>query len=50
MQDIGITQPIEVEGVPRGEAEKVKIRWKVSYKAVGVQRQDQGEVPPLGVA
>ena len=48
-QKDGITQPIEIHGVARGLAEKVKIRWKASYKAAGDLRQEQGEVPPLGV-
>ena len=50
MQRNGITQPIEILGVPKGQTEKVKIRWKASYKSGGETRQEQGEVPPLGIA
>lgn len=50
LQNNGITQPIEIHGVAKGQAERVKIRWKASYKAAGDVRQDQGEVPPLGIA
>ena len=50
MQKDGITQPIEIHGAAKGQAEKVKVRWKASYKAAGEARQEQGEVPPLGIA
>ncbi len=50
LQSDGITQPIEMHGVARAQAEKVKIRWKASYKAAGEARQEQGEAPPLGIA
>ncbi|MCJ1449055.1 MAG: hypothetical protein MMC23_009574 [Stictis urceolatum] len=50
MQENGITQPIEIHGIAPGETERAKIRWKISYKAAGNMQQDQGEVPPLGVA
>ncbi|MCJ1421039.1 hypothetical protein MMC32_007401 [Xylographa parallela] len=49
-QKNGITQPIEVHGVMKGESSNVKIRWKTSYKAAGDLRQEQGEVPPLLIA
>ena len=45
-----ITQPIAIEGVPKGQANSVKMRWKASYKLNGNPRQEQGEVPPLGIA
>ena len=46
----GITQPIEVNGVMKGQANLVKMRWKSSYKVGDEVRQEQGEVPPLGIA
>ena len=46
-QTNGITQPIEIHGVAKGQSANVKIRWKASYKAAGDLRQEQGEVPPL---
>ena len=50
MQVDGIRQPMEIHGVPKGQADKVKIRWKASYKVDGEPRTEQGEVPPLGIA
>ena len=50
MQNNAITQPIEILGVPKGQTDKVKMRWKASYKSGGEPRQDQGEVPALGIA
>ncbi|MCJ1360284.1 MAG: hypothetical protein MMC33_010288 [Icmadophila ericetorum] len=49
-QTNGITQPIEIHGVAKGQSANVKIRWKASYKAAGDLRQEQGEVPPLMIA
>lgn len=49
-QSDGITQPIEIHGAVKGQTDKVKIRWKASYKAGGEARQEQGEVPPLGIS
>ncbi|KAI4181598.1 MAG: hypothetical protein L6R41_006529 [Letrouitia leprolyta] len=48
-QQNGITQPIEVKGVPRGSGNNVKMRWKASYKLGGEMKMEQGEVPPLGI-
>ncbi|KAA6408935.1 MAG: vhs domain-containing [Lasallia pustulata] len=45
----GITQPIEINGVAKGHANAVKMRWKASYKLAGDFRQEQGEVPALGI-
>jgi len=49
-QKNGITQPIEIHGVTKGQSSSVKIRWKASYKIAGDLRQEQGEVPPLMVS
>ncbi|KAL2057712.1 hypothetical protein ABVK25_002096 [Lepraria finkii] len=49
-QKDGITQPISVNGVSKGQAKSVKMRWKASYKVAGDLRQEQGEVPSLGIA
>ncbi|CAF9929083.1 MAG: hypothetical protein ALECFALPRED_004244 [Alectoria fallacina] len=49
-QKDGITQHIVLSGVARGQANSAKIRWKASYKVAGDLRQEQGEVPPLGIA
>lgn len=45
----GITQPIEINGVPRGLGNSVKMRWKASYKAGGEMKMEQGEVGSLGI-
>ena len=49
-QKDGITQPIEIHGVAKGQAANVKIRWKASYKVAGDVRQEHGEVPALMIA
>ncbi|KAG7006038.1 hypothetical protein G7Y79_00016g040230 [Physcia stellaris] len=46
----GITQSIEIHGVAKGQTSAVKMRWKASYKVAGEPANEQGEVPPLGVA
>ncbi|KAL8726199.1 MAG: hypothetical protein Q9166_006872 [cf. Caloplaca sp. 2 TL-2023] len=48
-QQNGITQPIEINGVPRGSGNSVKMRWKASYKVGGEMRMEQGEVASLGI-
>ncbi|KAL9628786.1 MAG: hypothetical protein Q9204_005663 [Flavoplaca sp. TL-2023a] len=45
----GITQPIEINGVPRGSGNSVKMRWKASYKVGGEMKMEQGEVGSLGI-
>lgn len=49
-QKDAITQPIAVHGASKGQANLVKMRWKSSYKVAGDLRQEQGEVPVLGIA
>lgn len=48
-QRFGITQPMEIHGVPLGQADKVKVRWKATYKANAKDQHLQGEVPPLAI-
>ncbi|KAL8812645.1 MAG: hypothetical protein Q9200_000873 [Gallowayella weberi] len=48
-QQNGITQPIEINGVPRGSGNNVKMRWKASYKLGGEMKMEQGEVSSLGI-
>ena len=45
----GIQQTILVNGVARGQANNVKMRWKASYKIGGEAKQELGEVPSLGI-
>lgn len=49
-QKDAITQPMAIHGVSKGQANSVKMRWKASYKLAGDVRQEQGEVPVLGIA
>ncbi|KAL8766734.1 MAG: hypothetical protein Q9209_006556 [Squamulea sp. 1 TL-2023] len=46
----GITQAIEINGVPRGSGNNVKMRWKASYKLGGEMKMEQGEVASLGIS
>lgn len=39
-----------IDGVDAGKGNSVKIRFKVSYKLGGEAREEQGMVPPLGIA
>ncbi|KAL8687896.1 MAG: hypothetical protein Q9224_005022 [Gallowayella concinna] len=48
-QQNGITQPIEINGVPRGSGNNVKMKWKASYKLAGEMKMEQGEVSSLGI-
>ncbi|MCJ1465846.1 hypothetical protein MMC07_004465 [Pseudocyphellaria aurata] len=48
-QKDAITIPIEIQGVAQGQAYAVKMRWKASYKVAGDARQEQGDVPTLGI-
>ncbi len=48
-QKDAITQHIEIDGVAKGQANSIKIRWKASYKVEGFVREEQGEVPALGI-
>ena len=49
-QKDGIQQAILVNGVVRGQVSNVKMRWKASYKVGGEAKQEQGEVPILGIS
>jgi hypothetical protein len=49
-QQNGITQTIRLNGVQRGQGGAVKMRWKLSYLAGGVRKDEQGEIPSLGVS
>ena len=39
-----------IDGIDAGKGNSVKIRFKVSYKLGGEAREEQGMVPPLGIA
>lgn len=39
-----------MDGIDAGKGSSVKIRFKVSYKLGSEAREEQGMVPPLGIA
>lgn len=50
LQKEGISQVIYLNGVAHGQGSNVKMRWRLSYKLGGDIKQEQGEIPTLGVA
>lgn len=48
----GITQTVAVwhAGAKERKVESVKLRWRVSYKAGGVQKHETGEIPEFTLA
>ncbi|CAI7576091.1 unnamed protein product [Penicillium bialowiezense] len=49
-QQNGVQQEMLMDGIDVGKGNSVKIRFKVSYKLGGEAREEQGMVPPLGIA
>ncbi|CAI7676604.1 unnamed protein product [Penicillium palitans] len=49
-QQNGVQQEMLIDGIDVGKGNSVKIRFKVSYKLGGEAREEQGMVPPLGIA
>ncbi|EKV07670.1 ENTH/VHS [Penicillium digitatum] len=49
-QQNGVQQEMLLDGIDVGKGNSVKIRFKVSYKLGGEAREEQGMVPPLGIA
>ncbi|CAG8888348.1 unnamed protein product [Penicillium egyptiacum] len=49
-QQNGVQQLMLIDGIDIGNGDSVKIRFKVSYKLGGEAREEQGMVPPLGIA
>lgn len=43
-------QEMVLDGIDSGKGNSVKIRFKVSYKLGAEAREEQGMVPPLGIA
>jgi ADP-ribosylation factor-binding protein GGA len=46
----GIQQEVILNGVSPGQGNSVKMRFKVSYQVDQTAREEQGIVPPLGIA
>lgn len=49
-QKNGVQQEIMLNGVPPGKGDSIKMRFKVSYQINGKPLEEQGTVPPLGIA
>ncbi|KAJ5185103.1 hypothetical protein N7491_007025 [Penicillium cf. griseofulvum] len=49
-QQNGVQQEMLMDGIDAGKGNSVKIRFKVAYKLGGVAHEEQGMVPPLGIA
>ncbi|KAJ5834782.1 hypothetical protein N7447_000808 [Penicillium robsamsonii] len=49
-QQNGVQQEMLMDGIDNGKGNSVKIRFKVSYKIGGEAHEEQGMVPPLGIA
>ncbi|CAG7925067.1 unnamed protein product [Penicillium olsonii] len=49
-QQNGVQQEMLMDGIDVGKGNSVKIRFKVSYKLGSEAREEQGMVPPLGIA
>ncbi|CAG8019876.1 unnamed protein product [Penicillium salamii] len=49
-QQNGVQQEMLMDGIDAGKGSSVKIRFKVSYKLGSEAREEQGMVPPLGIA
>ncbi|KAJ5406423.1 hypothetical protein N7465_007707 [Penicillium sp. CMV-2018d] len=49
-QQNGVQQEMLIDGIDVGKGNSVKIRFKVSYKLGNEAREEQGMVPPLGIA
>lgn len=45
-----MNQAMVLDGIDSGKGNSVKIRFKVSYKLGAEAREEQGMVPPLGIA
>ncbi len=45
-----IQQEVILNGVPEGYGNSVKMRFKVSYQVDQLPQEEQGTVPPLGIA
>ena len=50
LQRNGVQQELKLSGVEIGKGNAVKMRFKVSYKLGSQPKEEQGLVPPLGIA
>ncbi|PYH99251.1 VHS-domain-containing protein [Aspergillus ellipticus CBS 707.79] len=50
LQTNGVQQEMLVDGVAGGKGNSIKIRFRVSYRVGNERKEEQGMVPPLGIA
>ncbi|EAW08063.1 VHS domain protein [Aspergillus clavatus NRRL 1] len=50
LQPNGVRQEMLLDGVDAGKGNSIKIRFRVSYRVGAEKKEDQGMVPPLGIA
>ncbi|PGH29870.1 hypothetical protein GX50_07363 [[Emmonsia] crescens] len=50
LQQNGVRLEMQLNGIPFGDGNSVKLRYKVSYKLGKEEKEEQGRVPPLGIA
>ncbi|EEH21345.2 hypothetical protein PABG_07864 [Paracoccidioides brasiliensis Pb03] len=50
LQQNGVRLEMHLNGIPPGSGNSVKLRYKVSYKLGAELKEEQGRVPPLGIA
>ncbi|KAB8230744.1 VHS domain-containing protein [Aspergillus alliaceus] len=50
LQANGVQQEMLVSGVEAGKGNSIKMRFKVSYRVGNERKEEQGMVPPLGIA
>ncbi|PWY76253.1 VHS-domain-containing protein [Aspergillus heteromorphus CBS 117.55] len=50
LQTNGVQQEMLVDGVAGGKGNSIKIRFRVSYRVGSERKEEQGMVPPLGIA
>ncbi|OJD14903.1 hypothetical protein AJ78_04788 [Emergomyces pasteurianus Ep9510] len=50
LQQNGVLLEMQLNGIPLGDGNSVKLRYKVSYRLGTEEKEEQGRVPPLGIA
>lgn len=50
LQQNGVKQEMLLDNVDSGKGNAIKMRFKVSYHVGGQTKEDQGVIPPLGIA
>lgn len=50
LQQQGVKQEMLLDNVDPGKGSAIKMRYKVSYRVGGQSKEEQGVIPPLGIA